>query len=194
MTTLNFPPSLSSAAWHQFNLKKMLTPARFLVLDVMRVPRRSAAARVLTLVGTFAVSGVQHLATDAAIGILPPQSGALIFFAEQPLGILLEEAVLTAAEAAAAAFRSNRRRSSLGRGRISNGRSPVAKAAADFGEAANGTGSEPHWAVRAAGYAWVVAWLSWTAPRWMYPILYRMEGTDRDMVLPFSLAQYILGM
>ena len=35
---------------------------------------------------------------------------------------------------------------------------------------------------RVAGYLWVVAWLSWTSPIWIYPIMSRDTGTP---IVPF---------
>lgn len=37
-------------------------------------------------------------------------------------------------------------------------------------------------ATRAAGYLWVVAWLSWTSPIWIYPAMARDKGTP---LVPF---------
>ena len=37
-------------------------------------------------------------------------------------------------------------------------------------------------ATRAAGYLWVVAWLSWTSPIWIYPAMARDKGAP---LVPF---------
>ncbi len=117
---------------------------------------------MVTLWTTFLLSGILHLSTDAAIGIFFPQSGALAFFALQPLGILLEAGV-------AASYGALRRRGG------------------DAG-AKGGDGDGMRW-TKAVGYVWVVLWLAWTAPRWIYPSLCQFEGTPKDLVVPFSIVK-----
>lgn len=47
--------------------------------------------------------------------------------------------------------------------------------------------------VRAMGYVWVVAFLSWSTPAWVYPAIRRNKGEAKDMILPFSVLRIMLG-
>lgn len=37
------------------------------------------------------------------------------------------------------------------------------------------------------GYTWVVAFMVWSTPAWIYPSLYANRGEDKDLIVPFSL-------
>jgi hypothetical protein len=160
--------------WHQFNRQKLLNPARFIVRDVLRQPRGSRLAQVLTLFATFLLSCILHLSTDASVGVFFHESDAIVFFAMQPLGILLEEGLQ-------ALYRSLRRRRRRHNKKFDSDNDNT------YHSEGNGVDTEPEarW-TRAVGYAWVVLWLGWTAPRCTYPNLSRFEGTPKEVVVPFS--------
>ena len=43
------------------------------------------------------------------------------------------------------------------------------------------------WVRKGAGYLWVLLWLVWTTPGWVYPSLEMNRGEEKDMVVPFSI-------
>ena len=44
---------------------------------------------------------------------------------------------------------------------------------------------------RLVGHAWVLAFLVWSTPIWLYPAVYRNRGEEKDGVLPFSVIKYL---
>jgi Membrane bound O-acyl transferase family len=48
------------------------------------------------------------------------------------------------------------------------------------------------WA-KALGYIWVVAFLSWSTPVWVYPAIRMNQGGAKDRILPFSVTRLFLG-
>ncbi|ORY62093.1 membrane bound O-acyl transferase family-domain-containing protein [Pseudomassariella vexata] len=42
------------------------------------------------------------------------------------------------------------------------------------------------------GYTWVLAFLTWSAPTWAYPIMRQVGKGDRDPMVPLSVIQWIL--
>ena len=45
---------------------------------------------------------------------------------------------------------------------------------------------------RCLGYIWLAIFLSWSAPTWLYPMLYRTRSGMQDSVLPFSLLRALI--
>lgn len=41
------------------------------------------------------------------------------------------------------------------------------------------------------GYIWVVIFMVWSTPAWIYPSLYANRGEDKDLIVPFSLVKAI---
>lgn len=41
------------------------------------------------------------------------------------------------------------------------------------------------------GYIWVVIFMVWSTPAWIYPSLYANKGEDKDLIVPFSLVRAI---
>ena len=39
------------------------------------------------------------------------------------------------------------------------------------------------------GYIWVVIFMVWSTPAWIYPSLYANRGEDKDLIVPFSLVK-----
>jgi Membrane bound O-acyl transferase family len=48
------------------------------------------------------------------------------------------------------------------------------------------------WA-KSIGYVWVVAFLAWSTPVWVYPAIRMNKGEADDRILPFSLLRLLLG-
>ena len=44
---------------------------------------------------------------------------------------------------------------------------------------------------RVMGYIWVVIFLSWTIPGWMYPMICRTRSNMQDSILPFSVIAHV---
>ncbi|PHH88185.1 hypothetical protein CDD83_7859 [Cordyceps sp. RAO-2017] len=83
--------NLWSVFWHQTNTHKLVSISNFILGDLLRLPRSGRPARFLRLCIVFLVSGLFHVAIDVSSGIDARSSGALRFFAVQPLGILAED-------------------------------------------------------------------------------------------------------
>ena len=43
------------------------------------------------------------------------------------------------------------------------------------------------WWFRVMGRAWVIAFMAWTVPGWMYPMICRTRSGMQDSILPFSI-------
>ena len=46
---------------------------------------------------------------------------------------------------------------------------------------------------RFVGYLWVLIFLFWSTPVWIYPSLYRNTGEAKDMIVPFSAVRWVSG-
>ncbi len=79
--------------WHQMYRQTFGSPARFLVDDILRIPKNHIVARYAKILSTFFISGLLHLSTDIAVGIGLSESGSIRFFCTQALGISLEDGV-----------------------------------------------------------------------------------------------------
>ena len=45
--------------------------------------------------------------------------------------------------------------------------------------------------VRMIGWVWVTMFMAWSAPVWLYPMLYRDRGA-KDSILPYSVAAFLM--
>lgn len=52
---------------------------------------------------------------------------------------------------------------------------------------------ETSWTRRLVGYIWVVVFLWWSTPAWIYPMLARRRGDEREKFLPFSIVGLLKG-
>lgn len=152
-----------SVFWHQYQRQRLSGPANFMTNDLLGLQKGTLVARYTAIFLTFLLSGFMHLAADLASGIPWQQSGAIRFFCIQVIGIMLEDGVQ-------AIYRSAR-----GLHRSPGNRSP---------------GQPPLW-TRLIGYIWVLAFLSWSSPAWIYPTLRMNKGEDKDVVLPFSFVAFL---
>jgi hypothetical protein len=57
-------------------------------------------------------------------------------------------------------------------------------------EANEGKGG-PAWYVRGMGYVWVVAFMTWTGPSWIYPQAARAPARGAAAFLPFSVVGWM---
>ena len=55
----------------------------------------------------------------------------------------------------------------------------------------NGTVKGIRWE-RGVGYLWVLLWLSWTVPGWLFPMLERTKGGEGEAVMGFSFLSLLM--
>lgn len=147
---------LYSRVWHQNNREKTSVPVRYMVQNVLYLPKESYLGRQLSFCLVFLLSGFLHSTIDLSAGISWHESGAMRFFCTQALGIWTEELV---------------RALCVG---LYDGVRPL-----------------PRWTVL-LGYIWVVLFLSWSWPAYMYPMLYRTREGSAGSFLPFSVVGRLL--
>jgi len=109
----------------------------------------------------FLFSGALHVALDTVQGIPAEESGAMLFFAIAPLGLMVEDGVK--------AFM-----------RLSGGGS------SDGVKESKG-GPLPLWQ-KAIGFLWTMAWLGITSTWYFYPQMVRPQN---QALVPYSLASQI---
>jgi len=73
----------------------MSSPASFVTIDILRMPKGTLVSRYTHLFLTFFLSGLIHALTDVAEGFAWQQSGSIRFFCTQAVGIILEDGVRT---------------------------------------------------------------------------------------------------
>jgi hypothetical protein len=117
---------------------------------------------MVTILASFALSGLLHTAAGVASGMPVDQLGVFRFFGTQAIGLVFEQGV-------AGLLRKGQRHD----GRIDE----------DEGK--------PAWYGRISGYVWVVAFLVWTGPSWIYPQAARAPAEGATDFLPFSLIKWL---
>lgn len=143
--------------YHQLLRRGCGSIAHAITYTLLRLRRGGFIGRYLFILLTFAISGVFHTFSDISQGIGFKESGAMIFFCIQALGIVVEDGVK-------AMVRSPKEGEQ--RGNVLFGWRKV------------------------TGYLWVLLWLSWTTPKWTYPMMQRDSGGP---ILPFSLVAVFFG-
>jgi hypothetical protein len=143
--------------WHQ-NLRWSFTSvSSFITQRVLKIPRPSTLERYTSLTLVFILSGILHLLNDTCLGVSASESGGLLFFLSFPLGIMIEDAVQWVWN-----WRSMRDATSADDDRV------------------------PLW-TRIIGFAWVMSWMSITAPWYSYPIQ-RLSSENMQLV-PYSIVE-----
>jgi hypothetical protein len=127
------------------------------VHEVLKLPPQSLFDGALTLMSAFALSGVLHTAAGVASGMPANQLGVFRFFCTQALGVLFEQSIFALLQ--------------------------TKKRVAISGHKSD----RPGWHVRIVGYAWVIAFMSWTGPSWIYPQAARAPAQGTIAFLPFSV-------
>lgn len=135
-------------------------PSKAIVYGGLGFPSDSELGHNLAVFLAFLVSGILHYGGDVAANPSNPSKeyGAMIFFATQGLGVLLEKQIES--------YRKRRRGHKSVQGRPSVG-------------------------VRVLGYLYVVAFLSWSVPAWLYPPLTKAP-VEGNVLLPFSVVKPLL--
>lgn len=57
----------------------------------------------------------------------------------------------------------------------------------------SGKGPHPRAWTKTLGYIWVVAFLAWSTPVWVYPAIRINQGGAKDRILPFSVLRLLFG-
>ncbi len=155
---------MNRKVWHQRNRQLLSEPTRFIAHNLLRLPtgQRSELSRCVTIILVFLLSGFLHFTIDIAAGIPCRESGAIRFFLVQAVGIIVEDYFID--------FLARLRP-----------RSHKRKATANVATYD-----------RIAGYVWVLLWLSWTVPGWLYPISQRAKGGAGEAMVPFSLMSFLI--
>jgi len=135
----------------------MSSPANFVTNDILRFRKGALLSSYIHLMLTFFFSGLMHACSDISQSISWQHSGAVRFFCTQAIGIMVEDCAQTTVRLLTS---SNRKKAP------SLQHTPIAKI---------------------LGFAWVLVFLIWSTPVWIYPSLYANKGEEKDIVVPFSL-------
>lgn len=81
------------SVWHQGLQRPLANHAHAIVNAVL--PRDSLLSKTSRLLLAFYISGLLHYLTDIGLGLRGNESGAVLFFCLQPLGMMIEAAVQT---------------------------------------------------------------------------------------------------
>ncbi|KAJ8058855.1 hypothetical protein OCU04_011838 [Sclerotinia nivalis] len=131
--------NLWGKVWHQ-NLRSLLTgPAAKITYDVLHLRRGSLPAHFSSVIITFALSGIMHSYAGVAAGMSPKQLNVIHLFITQALGVVVEDLV----------------------------RLGFLKATGQGSK--KGKNDTPSLAHKIIGYLWVVAFMTWSGPVWLYP-------------------------
>ncbi|KAK4210160.1 membrane bound O-acyl transferase family-domain-containing protein [Rhypophila decipiens] len=85
-----------SVFWHQINTHRLRVISNFLWYQFFGFPRDVKPVRYMRPLAIFFVSGLLHVAIDVSSGMYLHESGAMRFFLIQPLGLMMEDAILGA--------------------------------------------------------------------------------------------------
>ncbi len=146
---------------------------------MLRLPRPTASSplylrlvdRYLQIFAAFAISGLLHQITEVAQGLSWAESGAMEFFVLQAVGIVIEDGFQWMIGIPFARKKSETEKRTTLVSRV----------------------VDSVWTRRLVGYTWVLIFLSWASPIWFYPSLRRHTGTEKDVLFPFSLVNWVTG-
>ncbi|KAJ7107489.1 membrane bound O-acyl transferase family-domain-containing protein [Mycena epipterygia] len=151
--------------WHQMLRRPLTTHARHLTAALNLLPG-STSARILQLFTIFLLSGLMHYAAEGAVVRTWRSTGALIFFALQPLAIVVEGGAMMLFE----------------------GRSEPSDAIRPDGVPRRSVWKS--WLFTAIGYAWTLSWFALTLPLWQDPLI-RAGMMDRGLPVEGSVLRAI---
>ncbi|KAH8883275.1 hypothetical protein GQ53DRAFT_664035, partial [Thozetella sp. PMI_491] len=140
--------------YHQLVRRGCSSPSYLITYSYLGLRRGSLVGRYVFLFLVFAISGIFHAFSDTLTQRIPwEESGAMTFFCLQAVGIMIEDAVQA----------------------LDRQWKPLLLQA--HGKKAWGLVNT--W----TGYLWVVLWLVWSSPVWIYPHMRRDKG---DPIIDFS--------
>jgi hypothetical protein len=146
-------------------LRRPLTaPANYLVHNILQLSRHSIPAGIITIISSFALSGLLHTAAGISSGMPADQLGIFRFFCTQAFGVIVEQAVV----------------------------SLYSKMKGQNTDASQEQ-HDPAWYARIAGYVWVMAFMTWTGPSWIYPQAAKVPAQGPTNFLPFSIIGWLRG-
>ena len=159
-------------------------PAKTLVYDVCGLSNDSYLAYVLAVSTSFILSGIMHSTADIATNPTHPMSelGSLRFFATQACGLLFEESLRRVM------WGPRKSHPSTSVQEVQQSSHPSEKKLLQ-GSSTTGSIRNPskkYQVLRVVGYAWVVAFLTWTGPSWIYPQAAK-PPVEGNYFLPFSV-------
>ena len=155
--------SMWGSFWHQMNTRRVSAISHWLVHDVLKLPRGNVVVRYLRAFATLLTSGILHLGVDIASGLAVHESGAIRFFCTQFVGVIIEDAAIWLYKR-------------------------FARSAPDLSERSTTTREKDiKLSHRVIGMIWVVLFLSWSYPSYMYPLMYRTRAGYDDGVVPWSV-------
>ncbi|KAL1626148.1 hypothetical protein SLS54_002982 [Diplodia seriata] len=82
--------------WHQCLRRGLTTHADFVSDKILRIPRGTLLSRYTRIFIVFIISGIIHHVCVRGMGVPSEESGGLVFFPLQALGIMVEDAVQAA--------------------------------------------------------------------------------------------------
>jgi hypothetical protein len=83
----------SSKFWHQLLQQPLTTVSGFITQDLLGLPSKSLVQRYTNVFFVFFFSGGLHVVLDVVQGIPARESGAMLFFATAPLGLMIEDGI-----------------------------------------------------------------------------------------------------
>jgi hypothetical protein len=84
---------MCSKFWHQLLQQPLTSMSTFITRGLLCLPSRSLLERYTKVFVVFFLSGGLHVVLDFVQGIPMQESGALLFFAMAPLGLLIEDGI-----------------------------------------------------------------------------------------------------
>lgn len=82
-----------SKVYHQFFRKGYTSLSEFIISDLLQIPYNTLLSRYSRLMTVFLISAFQHVAHDLAPGKTGFDTGSMVFFPLQALGIMVEDLV-----------------------------------------------------------------------------------------------------
>ncbi|KAF1953442.1 hypothetical protein CC80DRAFT_494723 [Byssothecium circinans] len=149
--------------WHQLLREPLTGPSTFLIHNILHLPPKSPLSRALTLTLSFALSGALHTIAGISSGMPLHDLGVFRFFCTQAFGVLFEHAIIS-----------------------------VYHRLVTRGEKKDRQARQlPSLALRALGFLWVGAFMTWSGPAWIYPQAVKQSPKGAASFLPFSILQML---
>ncbi|KAI9723913.1 MAG: hypothetical protein M1828_004032 [Chrysothrix sp. TS-e1954] len=149
--------------WHQWFRAHIQEPAAIIAHNVLQLPKTGFIQRYAKIFLTFIVSGLMHMVIYSAVNQCISDAIGFRFFLMQPCGIVVEDAV-----------------QGIWRQLQSTGGGLNSRKAEQI----------PRWH-RLVGYTWIVLFLTWTTPSWVYPVILQTIEVEHIPFLPFSVVGLI---